>query len=236
MPQLVDIRELKVWLDIDPNNTADDKKLHFYIELATQWIEEVLDRPGLFFASRTEFYKGTNTQKLLLNSRPVYTTPTIQVFEDEAGYYGAPTGSFASTTALTYGEDFVLQIDQSNGTSRSGILIRRNDVWPRPTVRFRGLLSPFIGEDFGSIKVIYSAGYTVDDLPAQFRAATTLLVANLRQLLPLGQLIQAESYEERAISYGGPLFGGGGGLSSTQKTYLLALAKPLIMSYKNWRF
>lgn len=236
MPQLTDLRELKVWLDIDPANTSEDKKLNFYIELATQWIEEILDRPGLFFASRTEYYKGTNTQKLLLNSRPVYTTPTIQVNEDEAGYYGAPTGSFASTTALTYGDDFCLQIDQANGTSRSGILIRRNDVWPRPTNRMRGLLAPFIGEDFGSIKITYSGGYTVDDLPSQFRAATTLLVANLRQLLPLGQPIQAESYEERAISYGGPQFAGSSNVSGAQKTFLLALAKPLIMSYKNWRF
>lgn len=234
---LIDLNTLKVLLDIDPRNTGEDLKLGFLVELASDWIAEYLDRPGLFIASRTEFYKGTGTQKLLLNSRPVYTTPTIVVYQDEGGYYGSTTGSFnATTSVLTYGQDYGLQIDQSDGSSRSGILFRIRSVWPRPAVRSRGLLSPYIGEDFGSIKVTYTGGYTIDNLPSMFRQAVVLIVARLRQLLPLGQIIQAESYEERAISYGN-LFGGGGGGSSTgTKEFIMNLARPLIFSFKNWRF
>ncbi len=235
MSFLANLQEVKVWLDIDPNNSAEDKKLLFYIELASEWIEEILDRPGLFYASRTEYYQGTGTPKLLLKSRPVYTTPAIAVSVDEGGFYGSVTGSFGSETALTYGENFALKIDQANGTSRSGILIRLNDIWNRPSKRQRGLLAPFVGEDFGSIKVTYTAGYTTDDLPAQLKAAAILLVTNLRQLLPFGQPIQAESYEERALSYGGSAFFGAGA-GGAQKSFLLNLAKPLIMSFKNWRF
>ena len=234
---LTDLNTVKVLLDIDSSNTAEDLKLNFLIELASDWIAEYLDRPGLLIASRTEFYKGTGTQKLLLNSRPVYTTPTIQVFLDEGGYYGSVTGSFnATTSALTYGTDFGLQIDQSNGTSRSGILFRIRNVWTRPAVRTRGLLSPYIGEDFGSIKVVYTGGYFLENLPSQFLQAVVLIVARLRQLLPLGQIIQAESYEERAISYGNLFGAAGGGSASGSKEFIMNLARPLIFSFRNFRF
>ncbi len=236
MPVITDLATVKVLLDIDPANSTEDLKLGFLIELASDWIAEFLDRPGLFIASRTEFYKGTNTQKLLLNSRPVRTSPTIQVYVDEQGYYGQPTGSFGSDSQLTYGSDFGLQIDQPDGTSRSGILFRINSVWPRPNVRTRGLLSPYVGEDFGSVKVTYTGGYLLDQLPSMFLQAVVLIVARLRQLLPLGQIIQAESYEERAISYGNLFGAGGSAAGGANKEFIMNLARPLIITYRNWRF
>lgn len=234
MPPLTDLNTVKVLLEIDPANSGEDVKLNFLIELASDWIAEYLDRPGLFIARRTEFYKGTGTQKLLLNSRPVYTSPTIEVFVDSQGYYGQPSGAFGSDSELTYGTDFGLQVDRPDGTSRSGILFRINNLWPRPVVRARGLLAPFIGEDFGSVKVVYTGGYTIDNLPAMFLQAVVLIVARLRQLLPLGQFIQAESYEERAISYSN-LFTTGGS-ASLSKDFIMSLARPLIFSFRNWRF
>ena len=224
MPILTDIKELKGILEIDPLDTSEDKKLMFLIEMASQWIEEWLDRPGLFLKARTEYYNGTNTQKLLLRSRPVFTTPTIQVFLDESGYFGSVSGSFdSSLTALTYGEDFALKVDQEDGSSRSGILIRINNLWPRPSVRQAGLLAPFIGEGFGSIKVTYTAGYYVDNLPPVFRLACNILVAQLRYMFPLGFLLASESFEERSISIHIP-----------QKLYFLSMITPMLLPYKNW--
>lgn len=223
---LSDLREIKKILEIENGDTSEDAKLNFFIEYASQWIEEVLDRPGMSWKSRTEYYKGTGTQKLLLKSRPVFTTPTIQVFIDEAGYYGAPADSFSTTPpTLVYGEDFALQIDQEDGSSRSGILLRMNNLWPKPTVRQTGLLSPFIGEGFGTIKVIYTAGYTVDMLPAGIRLACNLLVSRLRYIFPLGIELNSEGYEERSI-----------GIVTSEKEKLLTLVKPLILPYKNWRW
>lgn len=225
MPILTDLRELKSILEIDPLDNSEDKKLMFLIEMASQWIEEWLNRPGLFLKSRTEYYNGTNTQKLLLRSRPVYTSPTIQVFLDESGFFGSASGSFDATlTALVYGEDFALKIDQEDGTSRSGMLVRINNFWPRPAIRQQGLLAPFIGEGFGTIKVIYSAGYYVDNLPPVFRLACNTLVAQLRHMYPLGFLLTSENYEERAISLHIP------------KHFLLGMITPMLLSYRNWKF
>jgi len=220
-----DIGEVKSLLNIDPSDTIEDKNILFYIEWASRIIEEYLNRPGLTYASRTEYYGGSGTQKLLLKSRPVFVNPTIQVFLDEGGFYGSVSGAFTqSDSQLTYGVDFCL--DTLDGiSSRSGILIRTHDFWPKPAIRQQGYLSPFIGQGFGAIKVIYTAGYTVDTLPPQFRAAADLLVSKLRYVFPLGVELGGESYEDRSIS-----------VVANQKGYLMSLVKPLLFTFRNWVF
>ena len=226
MPMLTDLSELKKYLEISVDDHSEDANILLYIDVATNWIEEILGRTGLFYKQRTEYYPGTGTQKLLLKSRPVFTTPTIQCFVDEAGYFGSTSGAFdAQNTQLTYGDDFCLQIDQDDGTSRSAILVRIGDYWPQPYVRSRGYLSPFEGGAFGNVKVVYSAGYTVDSLPAVFRAAANVLVAGIRYVMPLGMPLASESYEERSMT-----------ILVDRKGYLTGLVKPLISSYRNWNF
>lgn len=222
-----DLRELKTALDINPNHTAEDKKLNFFLEQASEWIGEYLGRPGFDYQSRTEYYNGTGTQQLLLRSRPVYTTPTIQVYYDSSGFYGSTSGSFNSNNAFTYGVDFCLKIDQADGTSRSGILVRINNLWPKPSARQVGLLSPFISTGFGTIKVVYTAGYTVDTLPASFRLACNLLISKMRYVFPLGVELSAESYEDRSIAVSA---------LGQQKNYLMSLLKPFLNNYRNWSF
>jgi len=229
VPLLTDLNEVKLLLGIDAANGAEDGFLNFLIEIASAWILEFLDRPGFFRAARTEFYRGTGTQQLLLKSRPVLTTPTIEVYVSTTGYWGTSSGAFGSNTQLTYGSEFTLEIDQDDGSSRSGILWRIGDYWPRPFVRARGLLAPFVGDDLGSVKVVYTGGYTVDNMPAQLRSAAHLLIAKLRVIYPTGMELRAESYEERAVSYDA-------GSLSKQKNYLLSLVAPMLTSFRNWRF
>lgn len=224
MALITDLITLKTLLEIDPNDTQEDIKLMFILETVSSWIQEWTNRPGLFFASRTEYYKGTGTQKLLLKSRPV-SPDGLQVYVDQSGLFGAASGSFASTTLLTYGLDYTLDIDQSDGTSRSGILYRVRSYWPKSYARQAGWLTPFQTTDLGSVKVVYSGGYTINNLPAQIRMAANLLIAKLRYILPLGVEIQNESYEERSI-----------GLVTEQKLYLYGLVKPWLVSYRNWSF
>jgi hypothetical protein len=224
---LSDINELKAILEIAPDNTTEDKKLWFFVEYASDLIEELLDRRGMSFAARTQYYDGSGTPLLRLRSRPVHVSPEIQVYVDEQGGYGQVSGSFdSSTTALTYGTDFYLKLSPDDATrSRSGLLVRHNNFWNKRSARQRGLLAPFVAPGFGSIKVVYSGGYTVEDLPPAFRAATNLLVARLRYLFPLGMPIGSESYEERHIS-----------LLDQRKDYLMSLVRPMILSYRNWSF
>lgn len=227
---LSDIRELKSVLEIDPADSSEDKRLLFFLEHVSDWIEEWLNRK-LFYKTRTEFYKGTGTQKLLLRARPVVPAPTdgnsaLTVYEDTGANFGSTTGSFdPTTTLLTYGTDYCLDIDQDNGTSRSGILYRINDAWFRPTVRARGWLYPFQSTDFGSYKIIYTAGFTMDTLPATIREACNIGVARLRYVWPLGLPLSSESYEERSISVMGEV-----------KNYLYSMMYGQIIFYRNWKF
>lgn len=219
---LTDLDQLKAVLQIPAGDTSEDVTLGFYATWASAWIEELLDRP-LTYQSRTEYYDGNGTNKLPLKARPVFTTPTIAVNVDESGAWGAPSDSFGSETALTWGEDFALKLDQSNGSSRCGLLIRLNDVWPRRAVRSAGLLSPWLEPSLGSIKVTYTAGYTPDTLPEFIRTAAIFLVSKMRHILPLGVELTSESYEERSISW-----------SPSQKNYLLGLVRPLLWTSRNW--
>lgn len=221
-----DLIECKSYLEIDQGDKSEDRNLNFFIEHVSQWFEELLNRPGMDKKERTEYYNGSGTQKILLRSRPVFTTPTPRVFLDESGNFGATSGSFdATNTELTYGEHFALILDQENGTSRSGILYRIRNFWPKPTMRMAGLLSPFSGTGFGVVKIIYTAGYTPDSLPASLRMAANLLVARLRYIMPLGVELNSEGYEERSI-----------GIVTSEKDKLLTLVNPILNNYKNRKY
>ncbi len=221
---LTDLRELKKILEIDDLDTSEDIKLNFFIEWASSLIVDYLGRDKILDKrSRTEYYNGSGTQKIMLRSTPVFTTPTIRCFVDEEGEFGQASDDFLAGTELTYGDEFFLAIDEPDGTSRSGLLIKKNGYWPKPVVREAGYLYPFIGEGLGTIKVIYVGGYTTDSLPPSFRAAANLLCAKLRYIFPLGLELTSESYEERAI-----------GMVSGQRNYLLSLIKPILFQYRRW--
>ncbi len=220
-----DLQEVKSILQIDPGDKSEDRSLLMFLEQVSKFIEEWLNRPGLTKKARTEYYNGTGTQKLLLRSRPVFTDPEPQVWVDEAGFWGQASGSFATGTAQTFGTDFSLWIDQDDGTSRSGILVRNRSIWPRPAIRQAGFLSPFLGTGFGNVKVTYTAGYTVDTLPAEFRTACNLLVGRYRYVMPVGVFLAGESYEDRSIA-----------ISQGEKQYMLSVIKPLLWGFRNWKF
>jgi hypothetical protein len=223
-----DLLELKAVLEVDPDNPAENKKFGILIEWASRYIDEFRGTPGPpELKSRTEYYNGTGTQKLLLRQRPVFVTTAPAVVIDSGGYWGQASGSFAadSATTLTFGEDFAIQIDQDDGSSRCGIMLRINNYWPRPGARQAGMLAPFMVGGFGNVRVTYTAGFTVDSLPSGFRTACNLLVAAMRYVFPLGMPLNSESYEERSI-----------GIASEKKDYLTGLIRPYLWPYRNWKW
>jgi hypothetical protein len=225
VPNLSDLVEIKTALEIDLNNHTEDSKILLFLEWASEWIAEYLNRPGLLFKSRTEYYNGTGTPNLLLRSRPVHTTPTIQVWTDTDGHFGSSSGAF-SGDVLVYGTDFYLKIDQDDGTSRSGILVRsRGWTWEKRWARDTNWLSTYVAPLYGGIKVTYSGGYTLNNMPAQLRMAVVMLVTRMRYLMPLGMEIGSESYEERNIS-----------IVADRKQYLMGLVLPMLSTLRNWNF
>lgn len=223
-----DLLEIKSMFQIDPNDKSEDKSLGFILEMASSWIEQAINRPGLTYKQRTEYYNGSGTQKLLLRHRPVFLTPSLpSVFVDENGYFGSVSGAFTdSTSTMVYGVDYCLWLDGDDLTkSKNGILVRINDIWPKPMVRQAGYLSPFVSTGFGSIQVNYWAGYTVDTLPAAFRMACDLLVAKLRFIFPLGLELNSDAFEDKNIA-----------IAASQKQYLMSLVMPMLMPFRNWTF
>lgn len=220
---LTDVFEVKSLLGIPLSNNCDDKLLGFLIEMASNWIQEWLGR-DMEYKQRTEYYNGTNTIKLILRSRPVFTTG-LEVKVDDRGFFGTPTDSF-SDDALVYGTNYALNIDQDDGTSRSGILIRIDRLWYKSYYAGRGLLSPWMGPSPGSIKVTYNAGFTVDTIPAAVRLAATTLVANIKYMLPLGLDLNSDQYGQKSI-----------GINNDMKNSLLRqVTKAMLLPFKNWFF
>lgn len=223
---MTDLRELKLVLEIAPENTVEDAKLSLFIMWATDIIESYLNRPGLTLQQRTEYYGGTGTQKILLKNRPVLLDPVPQVWVDENGFYGSSSGAFQSSSSqLTFGTDFCLDAPNAGEPSKSGILIRINRLWPRPSARQQGLLSPFMTQSFGNVKVTYWGGYTVDTLPGDFRMATVALVTKMRGFWPVGFELSSDSEPDKNIS-----------IIAERKDYLMALTKSLLWRFRNWRF
>lgn len=212
-------------LGLDAGDTSEDAKLLLLIEQASALIEEFMERP-IALKQRTEWYQGTGTQRLVLKCRPAYVSPAPIVYVSEGtGYFGQASGSFQSSGDLvTYGDGCALQVDQEDTTkSRSGILWRMGGkCWPKPVVRQRPYLSPFQWYDTGSIQVTYTAGYTVDNLPSQFRLAANLLIMRLRYIMPIGYQITSESYEERSVS-----------LQVPDHDDLMSIVRPLLWPWKN---
>lgn len=222
---LTDLHELKVYLELDPDDQAPDKILNFLVGVGSEWIEEWLGRPDMSYRQRTRYLDSPGTEKLLLPDRPAYydADRPIEVIIDEGGGYGSVAGSFAGP-ALAYGTSYFLKIDSDDGAkSRCGILLRNGGTWPRKFGRGPGLLAPSLGVGRGVIKVTYYGGYTVDDLPSAFRFAVNTLVARMRFMLPQGFELSSDSYEEKSIN-----------IVRGERDWLMGPVIPLLLPYRNW--
>jgi hypothetical protein len=218
------LQEIKAQLEIEPDDLQEDKRLNFWIKLASGLIEEWSDGALTLKQLRTEYYNGTNTFKLLLRHRPVFSD-SLRCWFDETGFYGQPSGSFDSTKELTLGSDFGLWIDRDDGRSYRGILLRKNGVWPKTFRRTVGLLSPYVDESYGCVKVQYIGGHTADTLPQHVVTAVMLLVTKIRYIMPLGMPITSDSYEGMNYSF-----------DAKDKNYLFGQCKHLLQNQRNFRF
>mgnify|MGYP003133535369 FL=1 len=112
---------------------------------------------GFVSKSRTYYppLSELGTTKLALPERPVTAITSINI--DSTGYYGVPSGAFASDTLQTNGTQYVLELDDGS-SSTSGTVIKlpgilggsatapssQSSVWPTYT---------------GGVKIVYTGGY-----------------------------------------------------------------------------
>ena len=112
---------------------------------------------GFESKSRTYYPPMTElgTTRIALPERPVTAITSIHI--DSTGYFGVPSGAFASDTEQTSGTQYVLEMEDGT-TSSSGVVIKlpgilggsatapssQASVWPTYT---------------GGVKIVYTGGY-----------------------------------------------------------------------------
>ncbi len=100
---------------------------------------------------------------LALKNRPAWNDSTLEVREDFGAMAGQKSGSFGTPTILTKGVDYWMDVDDTTGFSKSGILYRVGGSW---------------ATEPGSIKVTYKGGYTASQLSGA--AADSSLVSDIK--------------------------------------------------------
>lgn len=189
------LQQIKIQLGINPQDPQEDALLNILMVQASSAIEEWCNRT-FQQATYTEFYSGDGTPELALNQRPVSSVASIYL--DDNGWWGQSSNAFGSTTLLTQGTDYALEIDQPDGSSRCGLVQNINGYWPRPICVQPNLISPFPGVGNGNIKVTYTAGYSV--IPPKIQLALFLQIATIRNSKNYGVLLASESQSDTAGS------------------------------------
>jgi hypothetical protein len=136
---------------------------------------------------------------IFLREWPVWSITSLKL--DVNGWFGSVTGSFASTTALTSGVDYVMPVDPTTGRSETGQLLRINGLWPLSWARPVGMLSYFNTAMPGCIKAVYVGGF--DPIPYDLQLAVWQICAERRLRAVSGQPKQSESDEGYSYSLGG---------------------------------
>jgi hypothetical protein len=151
------LANLKAFIGMSASDTTYDTQLTLVLNGVEQSITTYLGyNPAS--ASATEYYSGNGTYQIVLNRKPVANAAAVTaVYEDTGAYWGQATDPFPSTTLLTQGTDYAVNIE---GVSQTGILTRIKNVWPTQWTWLPGKLAANLGPVPGCVKVTYTAGWT----------------------------------------------------------------------------
>jgi hypothetical protein len=199
---LTTLANIKTLLGI--TSTKDDAQLTALQGAAEQILKSYCNQ-NFEKATYTEFYSGNDRKEIVLRQRPVLSITGVWV--DFDGHFGAGTDTpFSSDTKLTAGTDYNLVLDGTWGNSavsRCGILLRERTVWSQiPRVYVPGKLQPESFQSYGSIKVVYVAGF--DPIPQDLQQAVAFLVAYLRRNLKLGGILTSEKLGSYSYALAAP--------------------------------
>jgi hypothetical protein len=229
-----DLKTLKSQFGIQPGDTSEDTLIGLFMNQASAAIETWCDRQ-FSQALYTQYLLGNGLSEIDLLNRPIYPLGTtnfptpMAVYEDENGFWGSNSSSFdPTTTLLTYGTDYAMEIDQQDGSSRSGILYKINGFWTIPFTYRPGVISSFTGPGTGNIKVVYVGGYSA--VPPDIQLALFLQIAAVRNAKNYGHLLASESRGDGAgsTSYSAQLRSKAG-ILTPEVTSLLAAYRNIAM-------
>jgi hypothetical protein len=205
-PTLTNLSEYLV--AIHGSETVTDADAKFYLQTipaVESAFQKAIGRELTYKAADVSYLDGRGTPTVAIKRTPVSPTD-LAVRVDETGYYGQVADSFGSTTALTIGEDFVLEVDslKGDGLSYSGILRKINGVWPWQSWRgFQGgnpYLSLRARKCPGCIRVTANCGYQI--VPPDVKQAIFDGVTQVRNTAVAGRFMNSVSGEAVSVSWG----------------------------------
>ena len=140
----------------------------------------------------TQYYNGVPSPRIVLRQWPVTAVTTVRV----AYISGGDPAKFDSTTDWTQYSDWVLEVDDSDDSSRQGVLRALRGYWSYqfryPPMR----LAYDLSADYRAVQVVYTAGY--EQIPQSLKSAALLIVGRLylmrRGLLPGSASLNGGSY------------------------------------------
>lgn len=189
---LITVDYYKTWVNY--TNSDRDAAYAIMVSQLDAAIKKKLRNP-IEQATYVEYYDAPTTDALALRWTPVYPTG-LQVIV--VPFSAGNPASFVNVTPLVVNQDYTLQADQPDGSSRCGLLRRYNQVWGYsyfyPPTRLAGRLDP----DRQSVQVTYTAGYL--NVPADLQEAACLAVSMLYQARQLGQQVVSASLNGASYS------------------------------------
>lgn len=139
--------------------------LNVWIPLIETQVEQYCNRKLGFESNIVEWFDPSDDGFLILDQRPVHRI--VEVRRDAVGGYGQIPNSFGTSSIMTAGQDYFLQIDgrgPTAGISDTGILWRANgQSWGYRRMWQGGLLAAAKERVQGTIKVTYDGGYKITD-------------------------------------------------------------------------
>jgi len=180
MGRIVDVSEMFLELGLSDSITEEERAIVTVALMRAEAAVKKFLHYDPLFQSHTEFYpvrssatggrevwdrSGNNavvesiseegSSDLQLRHLPVRSAPAIEIRKDSAARAGTVAGSFGVDTVQTEGESFYPNytvVDSSDNSVCMDGIIRSVGTWPNTP---------------GSIRVVYSAGYTRDELHGQ---------------------------------------------------------------------
>lgn len=137
-------------------------------------------RQPLESTTYTEYYDAPYTDRLVLRQWPVTTVTTVKVAQNSSG----DPAKFTTDTLWTQYVDYVVEVDQSNGSSRSGLLRSTRGYWGMQQAHPMGRLASRMTADYRAVQVVYVAGY--DQIPQSLKSAALLMTSRLFHLRKFG--------------------------------------------------
>lgn len=204
---ILDLPEYRALTSLTSADETRDKALQSILNEVNDALRKALRQP-LESAEYTEYYDAPPTDRIPLKHWPVTEVETVKV---AAGSNGDPSKFIAGTAWEQY-TDWILEVDQSDGSSRSAVLRSTRGFWGVSYTRPIRKQAARVNADYRAVQVVYTAGY--EQIPYSLKSAAMLMTSRLWMLRRTGQVIGSASLNGASYSVQA---GGADGLISDPK-------------------